>query len=182
MKKIGILFIVFFVANTLIGQNLTVGSLIELSKKSLGEVEEDLTSKNWYFFQGRDEKKSVSGFFQSKEEEKSVFGTASFVFDVPNLNEGVLAKYFITYYYSVQKSANIVEFTHRNKKIYENFCEQIDNLDFRLFSSYTENGNIIKVYSQGGSIVEITIPPNFEKENSYKFLFARKSSYKRYKY
>jgi hypothetical protein len=166
MKKVLVLLSLLFATSVTFGQNLTVGQFLELSTKSLGEIEEQLTGNNWFFYQGVDETPEA-------------FGNAKFVYDRPEFKIGDAAQYFITYYYSEDESANSIEFSLRNKVIYDSYLEQMQNLKFELKDSKTDNGNIVKVYKRLGFIIEVTIPPNFEKANSYKFMFAKKSDYKK---
>lgn len=155
-----------FATSIMTSQNVTVGEFLKLSKMSLGEIQEVLTEKNWHFYQGVDETKEV-------------FGNVKFVFDRPGFKVGDAAKYFIIYYYSEDENANAIEMSFRTKQIFDSFTEQLDNLDFKLFSSKTDSGNIIKVYKHNGMIAEITIPPNFDGMSSYKFMFATKKDYKK---
>jgi hypothetical protein len=147
-------------------QNLTVEQFLELSKKSLGEIEEQLSGSNWFFFEGVDETPES-------------FGNAKFVFERPQFKIGDSVQYLVTYYYSEEESANSIEFSHRNKTTYDSFLIQMQNLKFELKDSKTDDGNIIKVYKHGGFIIEVSLPPNFEKANTYKFMFAKKSDYKK---
>ena len=155
-----------FLTGMTIGQNLTVRQLLDLSKQSLGEVEQEITANNWFFFQGVDETEDT-------------FGNAKFVYDRPKFKKGDVGQYFMTYYYSQDDSANALDISFRNKQVYEAYMSQLDTLKFKLKSSKTVNGNIIKVFKRGGFIAEVTYPPNFEKANSFKFLFARRSYYKK---
>ncbi len=154
--------------NLQVTQGLTIGQLLNLSKKGLGEVEEYLTLNHWHFFRAVDETEDT-------------YGNAKFVFDRPNFGKGDLGEYFLTYYYSVDDSANAIEISFRKKEVYANFNEQIKNLKFKLKSSKTIKGNIIKVFKHGPNIIELTIPPNFEGANSYKYLFSKNSSYKKFR-
>ncbi len=155
-----------FLTSMAVGQNLTVRQLLNLSKKSLGEVEQDITSNNWCFFQGVDETEET-------------FGNAKLVYDRPKFKKGDVGQYFITYYYSQDDLANALDISFRNKQVYDSYMSQLDTLKFKLKPSKTVSGNIIKVFRHGGFIAEVTYPPNFDKSNSFKFLFARKSNYKK---
>jgi hypothetical protein len=166
MKKIGMMLMMLFLTSLTFGQNLTVRQFIDLSKKSLGEVEQEITANNWHFFQGVDETEET-------------FGNAKFVYDRPNFKTGDVGQFFITYYYSQDDSANAIDISFRNKQVYESFMNQLDTLKFKLKSSKTVDGNIIKVFKRGAYITEVTYPPNFEKSNSFKFLFAKKAHYKK---
>lgn len=168
MNKKVLLVVMLFVTSLAFSQKLTVGQLITLSKTSLGEVEGLLTENNWFFYLGVDETEEA-------------FGNAKFVYDRPDFKLGDAGQYFITYYYSEESSANAIEISFRNPAVYESFSEQLKNLKFILKYSRTENGNIIKVYKNGPNMIELTIPPNFETTNSYKFIFARSSSYKKFR-
>ena len=153
---------------SIFAQDITVDQLIVLSKKNLGDVEEYLTSNNWDFFDGVD------------ETDKS-YGNAKFVFDRPNFKPADPAEYFATYYFSEEESSKALELSFRKKPLYDTFLIQIKELKFKLVTSRTTSGNIIKVYKKGSSIVEVSIPPDFTGINSYKFLFAKNSSYKKFR-
>ncbi|NND89203.1 MAG: hypothetical protein HKM28_08180, partial [Flavobacteriaceae bacterium] len=62
---------------------------------------------------------------------------------------------------------------------YDNYIDQLKALKFKLVSSKPIDGFIRKVYRKGGQYVEVNIPSDFNGTNSYKFLFAKKSSYKK---
>lgn len=160
------LLVAVFLSGMTFGQNLTIRQLLDLSKKSLGEVEQEITNNNWFFFQGVDETEET-------------FGNAKFVYDRPKFKKGDVGQYFITYYYSQDDSANALDISFRNKQVYESYMAQLDTLKFKLKSSKTVNGNIIKVFKHRAYVAEVTYPPNFEKANSFKFLFARRSNYKK---
>ncbi|GHC52675.1 hypothetical protein [Ulvibacter litoralis] len=169
MNKLMILLMVLFGVQVASSQNLTVNQLLELSESNLAEVQEKLTADKWYFFHGRDASERR-------------FGDVKFVYDTPDLNNpGNGAKYFLYYYYSDFEKAKAVEISFRIKEAYDLYVKQIENLKFKLVSSTTEKGNILKVYKKGGFIIEVTLPPNFDDGKSYKFLFAEKSDYKKYR-
>ncbi len=149
-------------------QNVTVDQLIALSKKDLGDVEEYLTANNWDFFDGVDETKKS-------------YGNAKFVFDRPNFKPTDPAEYFATFYFSEDEGANALEISFRKKPLYDTFLIEIKDLSFKLIDSKTTDGNITKVYRKGSSIIEVSIPPDFTATNSYKFLFAKRSSYKKFR-
>lgn len=168
MNKLMILLLVLFGVQIASSQNLTVNQLLELSESNLAEVQEKLTSDKWYFF-------------LAKDASERRFGNVKFVYDTPDIkNPGNGGKYIITYYYSDFKSAKTLEMAFRIKEAYDLYCKQIENLKFKLVSSTTDKGNIIKVYKKNGFIIEVTLPPNFDNGKSYKFLFAEKSDYKKY--
>ncbi|MEL6811251.1 MAG: hypothetical protein AAFP76_07950 [Bacteroidota bacterium] len=146
--------------------DLTIEQLSEVCDDSLGEVEEYLTSNNWFFF-------------EAKDEEEDRYGNAKFVYGVPNYNSSKPARYFITYHYSEAQNAEAVELIFRNKQLYDSLNVQIKNQEYKLIDSKTQNKKIIKVFKRKSQIIQVTIPPDFEGLNGYKFLFARKSSFRR---
>ena len=157
----------FLAANWVTAQGYDVKHFVELSNKSLGEVETILTSEKWYFFNARDE-------------EENRFGNAKFVYDRPNFEMGKTpANFFLTYHYSNSQSAKAVELMFKSRELYKNFTTEMDSLKFRLVSSETNTDRIIKVFRKGGNMIEVTIPTNFKGMNGYSFLFARKSSYRK---
>jgi len=166
MKQLTILLTLALLSGGLFAQNVTVAQLSTLSNQSLGEVEEYLRANNWFFFQGVDE-----------TDEK--YGNAKFVFDRPNFGPGVTANYFITHYISENDNATATEIIFRDKVLFDAFNEQIKNLKFKIKDSKTKDGSIVKVFRGGSQIIEVSIPPNFEGTNNYKFLFARKKDYRR---
>jgi len=147
-------------------QNVGTVDLIEICDDSLGEVEEFLGEKSWYFIAAADE-------------EENVFANARFVFDRPNFKPTTSASYFITYYHSEIKNARAVQIAFKVKQTYENFMDQIKSLKYKLVSSKPMDGSIRKVYKRGYQYIEVTIPSDFKGANTYKMLFARKSSYKK---
>jgi len=166
MKKVLIL-ATLLITSLSFGQKLTSTQLIDLCDQSLGEVQEYMISNNWHFYLATD------------ETEKN-YGNAKFVFDRPKFDPMKdTAVYFSTYYYSEVDNSSAIEIYFRDKIYYESFLNQIASLKFKLIDSKTREGNIVKIYKKGGQIIEVTIPPNFEGVNSYRFLFAKKSDYKK---
>jgi len=166
MKVIFLLFALVG-ASTLFSQNLNSSQLIELSEKSLGEVEEVLAKRNWYFYSGSDE-----------TDDK--LGNVRFVFDKPNFVEGSMADYFLVFYFSEKQNAHYIELLFGSDATYENITKQLKTLKFDLESSNTKFGNIVKTYKGSGQIVEVTIPPKIENNTKpYRFMFATKSNYRR---
>ncbi|MBT0608187.1 hypothetical protein [Aequorivita echinoideorum] len=167
MKKRIFLCFALFASIMLSGQNLSVSQLLELSEQSIGEVQENLSEISWYFY-------------QATEETDKTYGSAKFVFDVPDFKVGTSrASYFITYFYSEDQSAMALKMIFKNKELYDNFMTQLDNLKFKMKSSRPENGNIEKIYENRSYVVKVTVPPNFEGNNTYSFLFADKSNYRK---
>ena len=164
LKQLTILLTFALFSGGLLAQNITVTQLSKLANQSLGEVEEFLTSNNWFFFQGNDE-----------TDEK--YGNAKFVFDRPNFVPGVPASYFLTHYISENDNATATEIVFRDKDLFDSFHEQIKNLKFKIKDSRTKDGNIIKIFQKGSQIIEVSIPPN--GANNYEFLFANKRDYRR---
>lgn len=148
-------------------QNLSVSQLLELSDKGLGEVQENLSKLDWHFYQATDETEKA-------------FGNAKFVFNISDFEPGVtIGKYFITYYISEAQDAMAISMLFQDSELFKSFSTQLENLKFKLESSKPENGNIIKVFTRRSYVVKVTIPPNMEGNNSYQFLFAKKSNYKK---
>lgn len=165
MKLKFILVIALGITSLSWSQNFSPTEFTALCNKELGEIEEYLTSNNWYFFEANDEKRNT-------------LGNAKFVYDVPDFKKNKRpADYLFIYHYSEAASAQGIELLFKSKKTYQNFQEQLVNLKYKLYDSSISNGNIIKVYKKGSQIVEVTIPPNFEGMNGYVYLFAKKSSY-----
>lgn len=117
-------------------------------------------------------------FYDAKDESKNRLGNAKFVFDHPNFQRGSV-DYLLLFHYSEKVKAKGIEVLFKNKDMYKNFNEQIANLKYKLTSSTIDNGSIIKVYKKGPQIIEVTIPPNFNEMNGYRYLFAKNSSYKK---
>ncbi len=163
---ITICFILFCSLQTA-AQNITVSQLSKLGEGSIAEVQENLTKNNWFFYNAEDETENK-------------FGNAKFVFDVPNFNpKEALGKYFITYYYSTNLGSSAIDIIFKHTPLYDSLNKQMETLGYKLKDSKTKDGNIIKIYKHRGNIIEVTIPPNFEGLNVYKFLFTSKSSYKK---
>ena len=147
-------------------QNLSPSQFVMVCDKSPGEVEEYLTANNWFFY-------------EAKDETKSRLGNAKFVYDRPSFTLGDSADYLLFFHYSERVKAKGIEVLFKSKDMYKNFNEQIANLKYKLTSSTIDNGSIIKVYKKGAQIIEVTIPPNFNGMNGYRYLFAKNSSYKK---
>lgn len=167
MKKAILFCFALLTSVILSGQNLSVGQMLTLSEKSLGEVEEKLSDLAWHFYQATDETEKA-------------YGSAKFVFAIPDFKPGVsIGKYFITYHYSETQSAMALSIMFQEKELYNSYVAQLENLKFKLESSKPENGNIVKLYKNRPYYVKVTIPPNLEGNNSYKFLFVENSSFKK---
>ncbi len=138
-----------------------------MGDESIAVVQETLTKGNWYFYSAEDETPKK-------------FGVAKFVFDVPNykVNES-LGKYFINYYFSKSANATALDMVFKNNNLYTSFLSQMEVLGYKLKDSKTKDGNIIKIYKWKGKIIVVTIPPNFERSNVYKFLFTNNNSYRK---
>ncbi len=166
MKRIlGILFC-FFVAFQAYAQSFSPTEFTLLCNKSLGEVEEHLTANNWHFY-------------QAKDATQNRLGNAKFAYDRPGFKLGDSADYLLFFHYSEAAKAQGIEILFKNKEVYKNFNEQMINLKYKLASSTIDNGSIIKVYKKGSQIIEVTIPPNFNGMNGYRYFFAKKSSYRK---
>ncbi|OAB78890.1 hypothetical protein [Cochleicola gelatinilyticus] len=166
MKKFLFLFLVFFICQSVFSQNLTVTQFLNLSEKTVGEVDEMMTANNWYFYKATDETEDT-------------FANTKYVFNQPDYKLGGPADYFITYYFSENTKAQAIEIIFLKQEFYESLNNQIKNLKFNLESSSTENGNIVKIYAHKRDIIKVTIPPNFDNYKTYKYQFMSKSSYKR---
>lgn len=166
MKRWILLLGIILSGTVLQAQNLGTVDLIEICDNSLGEVEEFLGERNWYFIAAEDE-------------DEGVFANARFVFDRPDFKPTTSASYFMTYYHSELNKAQAVQIAFKVSETYENFMNQLKALKFKLVSSKPLDGNIRKVYKKGWQYVEVNIPSNFKGANTYKMLFAKKSSYKK---
>ncbi|MCT8339887.1 hypothetical protein MG296_07465 [Flavobacteriaceae bacterium TK19130] len=166
MKNIGIFCLFMMFSFGLMGQNLSVEQMLSLSKKDLGLVEDYLSGKNWFFYTGSDE-----------TEEN--YGNVKFVHDRPNYKVGDPAIFYITYYFSEAERAQGVMMRFRSEEAFNNYINQMRELGFDLKESSTDDGDILKIYSNGRYIIEVTVPPNFDGGKSYAFTFATKKSYRR---
>lgn len=161
------LFFLFLISATAVSaQNLTTSQLIMLSDKNLGEVEEYLRGKSWYFFEGND------------ETDKKL-GNTKFVYNRPDFGPGSTAEYFITYFFSELQDARFIQILFWNKATYDQFTTQLKNLKFKPVSSSTKDGNIVKVFKHNSDMVEVLIPPRIDGTNGYRISFYDKSSYKK---
>jgi len=166
MKRWILLLGIILSAATLQAQNIGIVDLIDICDDNLGEVEEFVGAKSWYFI-------------AAENEEEGVFANAKFVFDRPDFKPTSSASYFMTYYHSELKNARAVQIAFKVKETYVNYMNQLKSLKFRLVSSKPLDGIIRKVYKKGGQYVEVNIPSSFKGANTYKILFARKASYKK---
>lgn len=140
--------------------------MIALANKSIGEIQENLITNNWFFYAATEEKEGAYGF-------------AKFVYDRPNFKYGDGAEYLLVYYYSEVADSQALELKFNNKNTFESFNIQILNLKYKLASSTVKDGNIIKVYKKGSKYIEVTIPSSLDGGGAFKYLFCKKSNYKK---
>lgn len=145
---------------------ITPTQLIFLSDKSIGEIQEHLINNNWFFYAATEEKNGAYGF-------------AKFVYDRPNFKFGDGAEFLMVYYYSELADSQALELKFNNKQTFANFNQQILNLKYSLASSTVKDGTIVKVYKKGSQYIEVTIPATLDGGGAYKYMFCKRSSYKK---
>lgn len=127
MKKIVTLLLFFKIV---FSQNLSLSEVLSLKKMSIGEVEEFLTQKNWQFV-------------KSIDPTEKEYGSISFAYNKNKYDDK--AEAFITYYFDYVGLPRIgLQILYEEK--YLNYVSQIKKWGGELYSSYTENGNLIKIY------------------------------------
>ncbi len=135
--------IIFILSNTFFvsAQNLTMGQLLEVRKKTLGDVEDYLTAKNWEFS-------------AATEPSLGKMGKATFTF-LKNFTSD-RAQSFLTYYYSEVSSDTRINIQVHKKEKYTEDVNAIRAFGCKMISSKVENGQIVKVYRGATTTFEIT--------------------------
>lgn len=146
MKKSFSFFIIFFCSFYMESQNLTIDELASLRKKSFGNVEEVLSSKNWSFLKG-------------SEPNSETMGSANFAFNKQDFSDD--AESFFEFLYNNTENEEIcnhrILFQFFDKVKYTNYINRLKSLGCKLIKTKIEDGNIIKIYQGATTTFQISI-------------------------
>lgn len=149
MKKTIFILTLSIISTNLIAQNLSMGQILEIKKKDLGNAEEYLTAKGWEFK-------------NAKEPSKGNMGRATFTYNKSNLFD--LAESFFNYYYSGFSNITRISIQIHKKAKYNEYIAAIKGYGCKLIKSKVKNGNIVKVYRGATTTFEVT---SGTSENKY---------------
>ncbi len=153
MKHLSLALAVSLICSVLSAQNLSLAQLLEIRKKSIGDVEEYLTSKGW-------------DFYEAEEETYDNFGSASFAYNKSDISSG--AESFLIFMHSSQFEKTRIFLQVNNRLKYDEYLNSIKSYGCKQINSKIEDGRIIKIY-RGATITFIVISStssNFYGEES----------------
>ncbi len=155
MKKIiVIVLIAFFVTNSS-AQNLTIDQLIQIRTKSISQIEEFLTSKNWEITTNTSSNWSLSfSYLKQLDNDK--------------------AQAFIMFKENENKNLNEIAILLSQVTKYNTYINRVKELGFKLINSETNNGELTKLYKKGDTYIQINTG-TIEIDNVFK---ASKAIYK----
>lgn len=146
MKKLFSFFAIFFCSFYMESQNLTIDELASLRKKSFGNVEEVLSSKNWSFLNG-------------SESNSETMGSANFAFNKQDFSDE--AESFLEFVYNNTENEEIcnhrILFQFFDKVKYTTYINRLKSLGCKLIKTKIEDGNIIKIYQGSTTTFQISI-------------------------
>lgn len=129
MKKIFTLFLIF-TSFFCFSQNVTLNELLSLRKKDVAGVDEYLTTKKWEFI-------------EAEEPGSKSLGMLSYAY---KKNYDDTAESFLNYFYSDYSGMNRILIQISNKSVLNSYINQIKAWGGKLYNSYVEDGNIVKIY------------------------------------
>jgi hypothetical protein len=132
---------------------VSLDEAITLRKKSLAEVEEYLTSKNW-------------SLVLAEDPTEDDMGMANFAFEKSAYDDKAQA--FITFYYSARSGRTRLDVQVHKKEIYTSYINRIKVLGCKLIKSKIEDNKIIKVYRGKTTTIEISIATQKDSFDSTK--------------
>jgi hypothetical protein len=156
-------FILF--SNFIHAQNLTLDQVMSLRDKSLAEVEEFLTTRNW-------EMKNAT------EPDESNLGTASFAFNKNLFDDKATA--FITYHYAGNVMFNRVNIQISTLQAYNLYMSRLKALNYKIVNSKVVSGQIVKVYKGKNLTVRVsssTYNDEFATRTIYQFFICSSADY-----
>jgi hypothetical protein len=131
MKKIFLFTALLFSFQLINAQNLTLGQILEVKKKDLGNAEEYLTLKGWEFL-------------EATEPSYDKMGSATFTYKKDDMSSR--AESFLTFYYSKYTSTSRLFIQVNKKEKYNEYVSAIKGYGCKMLSSKVENGGIVKIY------------------------------------
>jgi len=143
---------IFFISLTkLQSQNLLFKELLEVKNSNLAYVEEFLTQKNW-------------SLIESTAPTYEKMGILTFSYEASSINK---AESFIYYMFSNnEKDSNRLSIGISNKQKYLEYLKEIKTNKGKLTSSYVENEELVKVYTNSIYRFTITTYSEFTKNIS----------------
>lgn len=156
----------FFIVSK--GQNISLDQVVSLNNKSLADVEEFLSAKNWELI-------------KAKEPADGWLGSLTFAYKKEIYEDK--AESFLTYYYSRDsKNSNRTNIQIHSTKTYNVFLARLKSLGFKLLNSYVEDGEIKKTYTNKANVIEVstsTHQDDFSTKTNYHFFVQTSSDYTR---
>ncbi len=166
MRKFILLVTFFSVTLCSVGQNVTLDQVIFLRSKTLADVEEFLTAKNWQLT-------------EATEPGDGTMGRASFAYDKSYYDDKATS--FITYFYGKYlTSSNRINIQVSKTATYNTFLLRLKALGYKLSSSKVDDGKIVKIYKGKSHTIEVssgTQKGNFSTNTTYQFFICTSLDY-----
>lgn len=166
MRKF-ILLLTFFSATLCsVGQNVTLDQVISLRSKTLADVEEFLTAKNWQLT-------------EATEPADGTMGSTTFAYDKSYYDDKAAS--FITYFYGKSVlSSNRINIQINKTTTYNTFMTRLKALGYKLSSSKVADGKIVKIYKGKSLTIEVTSgtqQEDFTTKTTYQFFICTSVDY-----
>lgn len=138
MKRLFIIWLLFFLSSELTAQNLSLPQILSLQKMNLAEIEEFLTAKGWEF-RGAHQDDSID------------FSEINFAYSSSDNNFSVLQIYSVGLL-----DKNVLELATSNQNKYTEYIEYLKSNGDNLENSYIKDKNLVKIYRDSETIYKIT--------------------------
>ncbi|MFN8431711.1 MAG: hypothetical protein U0V04_17150 [Spirosomataceae bacterium] len=168
MKNVVFIVICGLVFNSTYSQNITFDNFLNLRAKSIGSIEEFLTSKGWELL-------------DAEEPVNQNMGKLEFSYNRSSYSEKA-ESFFIVYFSDVSVKYNIINLQINNSNIYNTYVNRLKFLGFKLEKSFVNEGKIVKYYIKNGLSIILTITSRKESNiviTSYLVTILRKEDLKR---
>ena len=137
---------IFFSSFFMQSQNITIDELASLRKKSFGNLEETLSSKNWVYIEGQEADFESMGnatfAFNKKEYDDSAQAFLNFIYDNSE-NEELCSHRIVLHFFTKEK--------------YNSYINRLKSIGCKLIKSNIQDGNIIKIYQGNTTTFRISI-------------------------
>ena len=137
---------IFFTAFFMQSQNLTIDELALLRKKSFGNLEETLSSKNWVYIEGQEAEEgsmeSATFAFNKKEYDDSAQAFLKFIYDNSE-NEELCSHRIVLHFFTKEK--------------YNRYINRLKAIGCELIKSQIEDGVINKIYQGKTTTFKLSI-------------------------
>ncbi len=137
---------IFFTAFFMQSQNLTIDELALLRKKSFGNLEETLSSKNWVYIEGQEAEEgsmeSATFAFNKKEYDDSAQAFLKFIYDNSE-NEELCSHRIVLHFFTKEK--------------YNSYINRLKAIGCELIKSQIEDGVINKIYQGKTTTFKLSI-------------------------